>query len=362
MPGPQQPLIPNHLWIVLCLVNFRIELRGAARLIRRTTRMISEFRHIIDTYRQVDFTQRKAALATVVGLKGSGYRRPGARMLITDDGHWTGAISGGCLEGDALRKAREVMQSGQSRLVTYDTTQPDGENFGIGLGCHGILDVLIEPLTPTDTQNSLEVLDQILQNRREVELSKPLPNGDFFTEQLRPDIQLLVFGAGYDAVPLVAQAKLVGWHVVVADDCVAHLNPRRFAQADQLLAIQRDNFRQSVTIDSYSAAVLISHNYKFDRSVLRELLQTDIRYIGILGPKKRGDALLDELADVVQPSDHDRIFAPVGLDVGAETPTEIALSIVSEVQAVFRQTSARPLKFKNAPIHQPVAQPTPIES
>ncbi len=319
--------------------------------------MINEFRHIIDTYREVDFSQRRAALATVVGLKGSGYRRPGARMLILDSGHWTGAISGGCLEGDALRKAREVMQTRESRIVTYDTSQPDGDNFGIGLGCHGVLDVLIEALDPTDADNPLETLDRVLQGRQPLTLTRILPNGTEFTEHLRPDVQLLVFGAGYDAVPLVSQAKLLGWPVVVADDCVAHLNPKRFSQADQLVTVQRDNVQQSIAIDPYSAAVLISHNYKFDLAVLRDLLQTAIPYIGILGPRKRGDALLNDLADVVQPADHNRIFAPIGLDVGAETPAEIALSIVAEIQTVFRQTTAQPLKFKDAPIHQKVSVP-----
>ncbi|MBC8152763.1 MAG: hypothetical protein H7Z72_07625, partial [Bacteroidetes bacterium] len=223
--------------------------------------VINEFRHIITTYREVDFSQRRAALATVVGLKGSGYRRPGARMLILDSGHWTGAISGGCLEGDALRKAREVMQTREARIVIYDTSQPDGDNFGIGLGCHGVLEVLIEAIDPTDADNPLETLDRVLQGRQPLTLSRVLPNDAVFTEQLRPDIQLLVFGAGYDAIPLVSQAKVLGWPVVVADDCVAHLNPKRFAQADQLVTVQRDNVRQSIAIDPFSAAVLISHNY-----------------------------------------------------------------------------------------------------
>ncbi|MFC5407874.1 XdhC family protein [Larkinella bovis] len=317
--------------------------------------MINEFQQLIRAYRNTDFSQRKAALATVVGLSGSGYRRPGARMYITDDGQWVGAISGGCLEGDALRKAREVMQTQRARLVTYDTTDPEGENFGIGLGCNGILDVLIQAIDPNDPENPLETLDRVMQERRPLTFETVLPNeAGLFVEALKPDIQLLVFGGGYDAVPLVKLAKQIGWRVVVTDDCVAHLQPRRFAEADELLAVQRDNIRQQVPIDRYSAAVLISHNFNYDKAVLRELLQTDIRYIGLLGPKKRGDALLEEVAEVVKPADQNRLFWPVGLDVGADNPPEIALSILAEIQAVFRETSAQPLKFKNAPIHQPV--------
>jgi len=318
--------------------------------------MINEFQQIIKAYRQTDFSQRRAALATVVGLRGSGYRRPGARMYITDDGQWIGAISGGCLEGDALRKAREVMHSGEGRLVVYDTSDPEGENFGIGLGCNGVLDVLIQPIDPANAQNPIEILDQVIQERRPVTLETPLPDeGGVFVEELKPDIQLLVFGAGYDAVPLVQQARQVGWRVVVTDDCVAHLQPKRFAAADSLLAVPRDAVRAQVPIDRWSAAVLISHNYKYDRAVLAELLQSDIPYIGLLGPKKRGDALLSDVGDLLKPGDTERVFWPVGLDVGAETPQEIALSIVSEIQAHFRRTSAQPLKYKNAPIHQPVA-------
>ncbi|WP_128544039.1 XdhC family protein [Larkinella soli] len=315
--------------------------------------MIHEFQQIIRAYRKTDFNERKAALATVVGLTGSGYRRPGARMYITDDGMWIGAISGGCLEGDALRKAREVMMTGTARLVTYDTSNPDGENFGIGLGCNGVLDVLIQPIDPTEADNPLETLDRIMQERRPVSLTTSLPDGaGVFTEELKPDIQLLVFGGGYDAVPLVKLAKQVGWRVVVTDDCVAHLQPRRFGEADEMLAVPRDQVRSQVPIDRYSAAVLISHNFKYDRAVLQELLQSDIPYIGLLGPKKRGDALLAEVADFVKGTDLDRVFWPVGLDVGAETPQEIALSVVTEIQAFFRKASAQPLKYKTAPIHQ----------
>ncbi len=276
-------------------------------------------------------------------------------MYITDDGQWMGAISGGCLEGDALRKAREVMQSRQARLVTYDTTDPEGENFGIGLGCNGILDVLIQAIDPNDLDNPLETLDRVMQQRRPLTFETTLPDGaGVFVEELKPDIQLLVFGGGYDAVPLVKLAKQIGWRVVVTDDCVAHLQPRRFGEADEMLAVQRDDIRRQVPIDRYSAAVLISHNFKYDKAVLRELLQTDIRYIGLLGPKKRGDALLEEVADLVKLQDEERLFWPVGLDVGADNPQEIALSILAEIQAVFRTATAQPLKFKNAPIHQPV--------
>src|SRR5882757_5634346 len=114
---------------------------------------MKEFKAIINEYNKVDFTQRKAALATVVRVRGSSYRSPGARMLITDDGRWVGSISGGCLEGDALRKARQVMTDSVPMTVTYDTREESNQNLGIGLGCNGVIDVLIEPIHPYSDQN-----------------------------------------------------------------------------------------------------------------------------------------------------------------------------------------------------------------
>src|SRR5689334_4432220 len=107
---------------------------------------MKEFKAILEACKKVDFNQKKAAIATVVKVRGSSYRSPGARMLITDDGKWVGSISGGCLEGDALRKARQVMTEKKPLTVTYDTSEESNQNLGIGLGCNGIIDVLIEPV------------------------------------------------------------------------------------------------------------------------------------------------------------------------------------------------------------------------
>ncbi|MCY7352140.1 MAG: XdhC family protein, partial [Cytophagaceae bacterium] len=125
-----------------------------------------EFQNLLKAYQRTNFAERKAALATVVRVQGSAYRRPGARMFITDDGQWTGAVSGGCLEGDALRQARDVMRLGKARLVTYDTTNDDENAFGIGLGCNGIIDILIEPIQPGDNDNPLALLGRLLIERQ----------------------------------------------------------------------------------------------------------------------------------------------------------------------------------------------------
>src|SRR5687768_8745665 len=123
---------------------------------------MKDFKTIVNEYQKIDFTQRKAALATVVKVRGSSYRSPGARMLITDDGKWVGSISGGCLEGDALRKARQVMSSNAPMTVTYDTREESNQNLGIGLGCNGVIDVLIEPINHDGVNNPVDTFKEII--------------------------------------------------------------------------------------------------------------------------------------------------------------------------------------------------------
>lgn len=368
--------------------------------------MIYEFRNLIAAYERTDFSVRKAALATVVRVQGSAYRRPGARMFITDDGQWTGAVSGGCLEGDALRQAREVMRAAQPRVVTYDTTNDEENAFGIGLGCNGIIDILIEPIRPDDSRNPLALLGRLVTDRRPTamatvvaapepervgqrlildahgEAHSTVPDRNFaeklhglaeealatersslneidgasvFVEALIPDLQLVIFGAGYDVLPLVAQAKLLGWGVTVTDDCIAHLSPKKFAACDAMIYSPREEVMAKLTPDRRTAAVLMTHNFRYDEAVLPGLLETEIPYIGILGPKKRGDKLVEALGGV-RPTDRARLHSPIGLDLGAETPEEIALSVVAEIQAHFNRRDGRMLKLRNAPIHGEVGR------
>jgi xanthine dehydrogenase accessory factor len=363
--------------------------------------MIHEFQQIVRAYRETDFSGRQGALATVARVAGSAYRRPGARMFITDDGRWTGAVSGGCLEGDALRQARDIMRSGQARIVTYDTTNDEENAFGVGLGCNGIIDILIEPLRPDRPDNPVELLERLLGQRQTAVMAtvvgapeaeaigqrlileasgaavstvpdrdrarsierlaeaaratersslETLDGYDLFVEVLLPDIQLVVFGAGYDVLPLVAQAKLLGWPVTVTDDCVAHLSPKKFAACDVLLYAPREEVMAKLSPDARTAAVLMTHNFRYDEAVLPHLLQTPVPYIGILGPRKRGDKLEEALGGF-STQDRTRIHSPIGLDVGAETPEEIALSVVAEIRAAFAGRSGQMLRHRNAPIH-----------
>ena len=367
---------------------------------------MKEISRIVEVFNQIDFSQRKAALATVVWVEGSSYRRPGARMLITDDGRWEGAISGGCLEGDALRKARGVMRDGQPLVVTYDTMDDGANSFGVGLGCNGIIDVLIEPIDPANPQHPVAVLRDFLQQRdvrtvatvlssdddtvrpgnrfvltdadrnapdwlindmqTVLTIGKPITNTidtgsgavQVFIERIDPGIELVIFGAGYDVISVARLARDLGWTVTVTDDCVAHLAPKRFPVATCVVFADRAAVLDTISITDRTAAVLMSHNFNYDKAVLQTLLTTDVPYIGMLGPRKRFDKMQDEFAkDGVKLSENmlDRIHAPIGLDLGAETPDEIALSIIAEVKAFFMQRTGGFLKDKDGPIHERVS-------
>ena len=370
---------------------------------------MKEFKTILEAYRKVDFNERKAALATVVQVKGSSYRSPGARMLMLDNGRWVGSISGGCLEGDALRKARQVIMSGESRTVTYDTSNDDDNQLGIGLGCNGIIDILIEPINANSKVNPItqlhafldyenmgasatifesndlqlpvgtkvdlndqdtfvgdEKLITVLQKdlKEVVQNQKPQIKTysnygkelKVFLELIQPGIDLLIFGGGFDAKPVTELAHVLGWNVRVTDECVAHLVPINFPLANELQSCKREYVNREIKITPFTAVVLMSHNLKYDEEVLSQIIGSKAPYIGILGPKKRADKLFQALKDKYQieitTDQMDRIHAPIGLDIGAETPDEIAVSIISEIQAKFSNRSGGFIKYRTGPIHQ----------
>lgn len=369
---------------------------------------MKDFKAIIDAYKQVDFSQRKAALATVVKVRGSSYRSPGARMLITDDGRWVGSISGGCLEGDALRKARTVMADKNPMTVTYDTREESNQNLGIGLGCNGVIDVLIEPLDEHNQKNAINQFSSLVNTKEPVvlatifsgsnsvgekfllsnsgdvtssfsniELNKLVQSdllklieskrseaktyviGDeqfeVFIELIQPTLSLIIFGGGFDARPVSELAKSLGWNVSVTDECVAHIAPIFFPTADKLSLCQREFIDRDFEITPFTACVLMSHNYEYDRDVLRKLLGAHTPYIGILGPRKRFDKMQQEFSVAgitLSEFDLQRIHSPIGLDIGAEAPDEIALSIISEIQSKFSNRSGGFLKYHSGPIHQ----------
>ena len=366
---------------------------------------MKEIRDIIAAYDLAVNQAKQTALATVVQVDGSSYRRPGARMLVTEDGQLTGAISGGCLEGDAMRKALLAMHSNQKKLVEYDTMDEDDIEFGVQLGCNGRVYILFEPVDANDPFNPIVLLKKVISDRVEsvlvtgfsisgetqtgtcllsvnnetignqhllsntamqelidrsftqkTNLIEELSGETFLVNYLVPSIQLVIAGAGNDVQPLVQMADLLGWDTIVADGRKTHATVSRFPSATRVLVIKPEAVLEQITNDKQTAFLLMTHNYNYDLALLRELLNTSFKHVGILGPKKkflRMQEDLDAAGVHISDAQMDSIFSPTGLDIGAETAEEIALSIIAEIKAHFSGSSGISLRNKSAPIHQP---------
>lgn len=372
---------------------------------------MKEIREIIKAYDAAVHAGKKSALAAVVHLDGSSYRRPGARMLVTDEGELTGAISGGCLEGDALRKALHVLSQQQSKLVTYDTSDEEDATIGIQLGCAGIIQVLFEPIQASNPDNPIQLLRKAiairqkavlvtlfsLENKRNIQpgtcllmeangnISGHVPypelqdfiledvhgvmeagqscfkqyvGNDFnvtaFIEYLQPAVSLVVIGAGNDAIPMMQLGDMVGWDVRVVDGRNTHAKPERFASACQILVSKPEKVLEQIPMDDQTVFVMMTHNYNYDLAMLKALLPRDVPYIGMLGPKKKLDRMIDELRGAgLEITDEmlEKVFGPVGLEIGAETAEEIALSIVAEIRAVLNGKPGGYLRYKHEVIH-----------
>lgn len=370
---------------------------------------MKEIRDIIIAYGEAKKAGRQTALATVVHVEGSSYRRPGARMLIEDDGQLTGAISGGCLEGDALRKALLVMTERRSRLVTYDTMDDDDAKFGVGLGCNGIIQVLIEPINDADANSPIQYLRSINEKRQtsilvtlfslqdkkatqqgtclllkedgnvtehtsvlkdvlladasealttQISSFKNYISDDHdltaFIEVIKPPVSVIVIGAGNDVMPVVNMADILGWETTVIDGRANYAKKERFASACQVLVSKPEKALEQITIDEHTVFLLMTHNYNYDKAMLVQLLQKNVSYIGMLGPKKKRERVLNELKDEgISFTDQQLsvLHSPVGLDIGAETAEEIALSILSEIKAMFANKDVQSLRKIKEVIH-----------
>lgn len=368
---------------------------------------MKEIKDILKAYIKAKQEGKKAALATVVHVEGSSYRRPGARMLVTEDGMLTGAISGGCLEGDALRKALLAINQQQNKLVIYDSSDEDDAKFGVQLGCNGIVYILFEPITEDKKENAIFLLNQLISKRqnavlvtlfslkhnqqhgtsllyRKDEIKSSLPDAlnkgvltdatialqkeissvklynyneqevNAFVEFIPPPVALVIAGAGNDVQPLVEIASILGWPTTVIDGRVTHAAVHRFPKADRIFIAKPEDVLSMVESDPQTVFVLITHNYNYDLALLKELLTKDCRYIGILGPKKKLDRMFDELKNaeiLMDEKQLSKIYSPVGLDIGAETSEEIAISIVAEIKAVLASRTGTSLREKDVAIH-----------
>jgi xanthine dehydrogenase accessory factor len=362
---------------------------------------MKEIKEIIKAFDEAQQQGKKTALATVVHVEGSSYRRAGARMLITEQGQLTGAISGGCLEGDALRKALLAMTLQKTMLATYDTMDEDDATLGVGLGCNGIIQVLIEPINVDRQNNPIEFLKAVANQREPsalvtlfslqdkkahqpgtcllVKENNGTGHSPFFhdriiqdaqsafenhtsafknyisekesytafIEYIRPSVSLIIIGAGNDVLPLVQMADVLGWESTVVDGRPNYARKERFTSACQVFVSKPENLLDKIIIDEQTVFLLMTHNYNYDLAMLRALLNKEVIYIGSLGPRKKLDRMLKELSEegiLLSDKQRSMIYGPVGLDIGAETPEEIALSILAEIKTVLAGKQGKSLR------------------
>ena len=372
---------------------------------------MKEIREIINAYNKARKNEKRLALATLVHLNGSSYRRPGARMIVDEEGQLTGAISGGCLEGDALRKAVFCIHTQIPKLVVYDTSDEEDATIGIQLGCSGIIQVLFEPIDENDPLNPIELLKKAIHKRQNtvlVTLYAPQikkgdtvgtsmlleDSGEFhnnstfqlvpetlmqdiketltikkssfksynlndhtfnaFLSFISPPISLIIVGAGNDAIPLQSIAETLGWEVTIVDGRHTYAKIERFSSACQIIVSKPEKVLQQIPIDEKSVFVLMTHNYNYDYAILKALLDKNVTYIGALGPKKKLDNMITDLkAENIFLNERQKniLYGPVGLELGAETPAEIALSITAEIMSVMHNKKGGSLRNLLTEIH-----------
>jgi xanthine dehydrogenase accessory factor len=381
---------------------------------------MNEVRAFVEAFDAANSRGERCALATLVSVEGSSYRRPGARMLICEGGKSTGTISAGCLESDVIEHAKQVISTGTTKLVEYNTASTSDEMaWGLGLGCNGIVRVLVEPLAsgslyvealrrscgaktapilvatvyqhmPSESATDaprIETGARLLINEDgsvdreklsghaavmlESEL-RALPRGKMssatrvydvdggavkvFLEPLLPPVPLVIFGAGHDALPIVELARGLGWQTEVVDPQARPVSRSRFAIAARVILSRPEEVGLHVRITPRTLTLLMSHNYSHDLELLKFLLASPARYIGVMGPRKRTERMLCELEageDVARLEEADlaRLYSPAGLDIGANASAEIALSIIAEMRAVLDGRRGGMLRERRGSIH-----------
>ncbi|MBW2416935.1 MAG: XdhC family protein [Deltaproteobacteria bacterium] len=402
---------------------------------------MKDLRDIVEAWRKsvvesAAVPRESAVLATVVRSEGSTYRRPGAHLLVLPDDEMVGLIGGGCLEGDLLEQARRVRISGEPRSVLYDSRSEDDIVWGLGLGCAGKVEILLEP-AGDDRQGPIAFIEGCLAERRPGLLGTVISSGDALAGADRPALgshcsareeggmlcfapgdlrgpfalrveqeakeawrrlflssnpanpadragaprasqrmvaygggrvellfeavlplpRLLVFGAGPDALPVVTLAAELGFEVTVVDGREAYARADRFPDDVGVVCCDPADARElskRLEVDAESVALVMNHHYLRDRDALRWLLDRPLLYLGALGPKRRSEDLLRDLRDeglAIDEAALAHFHAPAGLDIGSESPEEIALSLLAEIRAVLAGRSGGSLRERAGPIH-----------
>lgn len=354
-------------------------------------------------------------LVTLIATQGSTYRKPGARMLITEDGQFDGLVSGGCLEGDLVLHAKKVFFDRRSRIVEYDMRAEEEGAWGLALGCNGLVRLHLQYIGVDESSLVLDVCQYADHSHRPVVLISSLEeealgamataiyvdnqyrsdqiseehlgqnwqsikselvletsiktanteganankvvqfNGAdskaYLVEIIQPQFHLLVLGAGPDAGPVCTLAQLAGWQVTLVDHRVAYVNKAKMLDADKVIRSEPKTLSENIELNAVDAALLMSHNLDADTDYFAALMETSIAYIGILGPKSRSEIIFGKQRDAVDESLRDRVHAPAGLDLGGEGPEAIAMSIIAEIQAHRYQRSVQSLRYKGTGIH-----------
>ena len=272
-------------------------------------------------------------LVTVYDTVGSTYSKAGAQMLVAQDGVFRGMLSGGCLEGDLAIRARQVLDTGAPQTVTYDLGADDDELFGIGVGCDGVMRMLLQPLLPKDDYKPFAAIADILRGHQPGEITIPVNAGsvDSIAIRVEPPPSVLVLGAGLDAEPVVSIAADLGWRCTVYDHRPAYIDNGDFAAAEQTVCAPAERLSEHVDLAKFTSAIVMSHHLVSDRHYLLQLANTDIAYVGLLGPRKRRERLLDEIGGAAEKLEL-RLHGPAGLPIGGRGPGPIALSIIAEMQ------------------------------
>lgn len=365
---------------------------------------MKEIKTILELVAKKESSKEKFAIAQVVNVEGSSYRREGARMIVFESGIFEGGISGGCLEGDTLKRSQLAILKQKPSLVTYDTSKE--QEIGVSLGCNGVIDVLMTPVTQessalkilkkcsserkphviititsisSDTnklqlgdsfyydRDSNEILElhdsqfkdfllesvqQVYQKKRsgKYHFQSTEMDAGVFIEIIPAQFHLAVFGDNYDVYPIVKFAKVLDWDISL----VGNMQKLKKEKIEGVTRVFHKDFEGRPEVDDRTAIILMAHDFKTDMKNLKNALNTGCPYIASLGPKKRFDKMLTTLKEegiALSDEDMSRIYAPSGLEIGANTPEEIALSIFSEIIAVFTGKEGGMLKFKTGPIH-----------
>lgn len=366
-------------------------------------------RAIVDALATEAAEGRSVVLATVVRVTGSSYGGVGTRMVVGIDGATVGIVSGGCLESDLTEQARRVHQEGAPRIVTYDTREDDEAAWGLGLGCNGLIDVLLEPMTPAEAGPFALLLEQAIGagepsvlatvmispdpalgavgahalfrggaiqttgdwGDREVLALAAADAADAMSagrkglvreygsvvvafEVVAPSVRLVICGSGPDVIPLVRFGTDLGWDITVVDHRpVEHARAERFPAARVVECADPLRLADSVGLSSRTAAVVMSHHFARDLDYVRALLASDVAYIGVLGPRARSERMLAAISSGDSSArDDERLFAPVGMDIGGDGPDAIALSIIAEVSAVIGHRRGGHLRDRRGPLHE----------